>query len=431
MSVIYGNPIITSGGGVKLNIDYGSTPPSDTSKLWVPLSGKPDKVECTPVIQFGDNTIEKFSSTIPDAQHFLPGIIVRGDYLYVVGGASATYYGYGSSAITKINLKTGEQLTLSATLPRKMQYQFCAEVKGKLYLLGGNTDTNSTATTSVYVFDPSSEAISEATPLSIGMRVFSNLPMKNCPVIGTKIYILGFINISGNNNFNIYTYDTETGTTEDTGIRIKAIASGAAAVGNVIYAFNGNTGSEYYAKWCKYDTISNTVTEGSGFVYDGTTAVSIGKYIYLFLGHYGSYQNIIQRFDTTTETVETLAVTTSVKTAARVICTYGHDIYVAAGNRSSSTFNNTIEKFSTNSPLTKNHLFLQEDYGTDGLWSALKSKDTDLKVKVINAYLGDNNNIAQLTNAYLYDTASNQWKSLSGESYVADMQNALNILGVT
>ncbi len=87
-------------------------------------------------------------------------------------------------------------------------------------------------------------------------------------------------------------------------------------------------------------------------------------------------------------------------------------------------------KFVVETPLTNNHLFLQEDYGYDGLWSALKSKDTDLKVKVINAYLGDSNNIAQLTNAYLYDTASNQWKSLSGESYVADMQNALNILGV-
>lgn len=88
-------------------------------------------------------------------------------------------------------------------------------------------------------------------------------------------------------------------------------------------------------------------------------------------------------------------------------------------------------KFVVETPLTNNHLFLQEDYGYDGLWSALKSKDTDLKVKVINAYLGDSNNIAQLTNAYLYDSKGLKWKSLLGESYVADMQNALNILGVT
>lgn len=61
----------------------------------------------------------------------------------------------------------------------------------------------------------------------------------------------------------------------------------------------------------------------------------------------------------------------------------------------------------------------------------LSPNPANINQKVINAYLGDSNNIAQLTNAYLYDTASSQWKSLSGESYVADMQNALNILGVT
>ena len=109
---------------------------------------------------------------------------------------------------------------------------------------------------------------------------------------------------------------------------------------------------------------------------------------------------------------------------------YNGKIYllnVASSNRKTV---NIIQSLTITSPLTSNHLFLQEDYGYDGLWTALKSKDTDLKVKVINAYLGDSNNIAQLTNAYLYDSKDLKWKSLSGESYVADMQNALNILGV-
>lgn len=61
------------------------------------------------------------------------------------------------------------------------------------------------------------------------------------------------------------------------------------------------------------------------------------------------------------------------------------------------------------------------------LTDALAANFGDASVDEWWDYDGD---IAQLTNAYLYDTASNQWKSLSGESYVADMQNALNILGV-
>lgn len=57
MSVIYGNPIITNGGGTKLNIDYGATPPTDTTKLWVPLAKKPGAVECSPVLKYGRNYI--------------------------------------------------------------------------------------------------------------------------------------------------------------------------------------------------------------------------------------------------------------------------------------------------------------------------------------------------------------------------------------
>ena len=41
---ILGNPITLGGGGVDLNIDFGSTPPVDTSKLWVPLANKPIRI---------------------------------------------------------------------------------------------------------------------------------------------------------------------------------------------------------------------------------------------------------------------------------------------------------------------------------------------------------------------------------------------------
>ena len=108
----------------------------------------------------------------------------------------------------------------------------------------------------------------------------------------------------------------------------------------------------------------------------------------------------------------------------------GLNAYFIGGIGAYGSNSKQLQKFSFETALTSNHLFLQEDYGYDGLWTALKSKDTDFKVKVINAYLGDSSNIAQLTNAYLYDSKDLKWKSLSGESYVADMQKALNILGV-
>lgn len=44
MSAIVGKGIAAGGGGGELNIAYGLTPPSDTSKLWVRIADKPSEV---------------------------------------------------------------------------------------------------------------------------------------------------------------------------------------------------------------------------------------------------------------------------------------------------------------------------------------------------------------------------------------------------
>ena len=44
---------------------------------------------------------------------------------------------------------------------------------------------------------------------------------------------------------------------------------------------------------------------------------------------------------------------------------------------------------------------------------------------------GNSDGYAEKVTARLYDAESQSWKSLDGVSYTADMQNALNILGVT
>lgn len=51
---ILGNPITLGGGGADLNIDFGATPPADTSKLWVPLSTKPSNISLQTGVDVGD-----------------------------------------------------------------------------------------------------------------------------------------------------------------------------------------------------------------------------------------------------------------------------------------------------------------------------------------------------------------------------------------
>ena len=60
----------------------------------------------------------------------------------------------------------------------------------------------------------------------------------------------------------------------------------------------------------------------------------------------------------------------------------------------------------------------------------LSDKKNAIYISPLSVYIGNSNNIAEQVDAYLYDAETSQWKSLSGESYVADMLNALNVLGV-
>lgn len=426
MSVIYGNPIITN-GGVKLNIDYGATPPTDTTKLWVPLAKKPSAVECSPVLAFGENTISLENWMLPKDVALYPNPIVYGDYIYLVGGGQYQYFGSGSNKIFKVNLKTNQATEISTKLPKQLHYSFCAEANGKLYILGGNSAQSNTALPDVYVFDPATETVTTKTSLSVGIKMNSNNPFKHGFYHDGLIYIVGYTTGDSTNNLKVLSYNTANGSTT-IGASVPAVGSACSLVGSKIYCFGGQAYSNMYT----YDIPTRTVKSDGypGYPYIYVDCASIGKYIYLFTGWYESALNVIQRFDTETNALEQLSVTMKNKLGWRTVCKYGLDIYILGGKSQSGNPTLEVEKFSASSPLTNNHLFLQEDYGYDGLWTALKSKDTDLKVKVINAYLGDNNNIAQLTNAYLYDSKDLKWKSLSGESYVADMQNALNILGV-
>ena len=60
---ILGNPITLGGGGAKLNIDFGTTPPSDTSKLWVPLNNKPSNISLQTGVDVGDFAVKNISIT--------------------------------------------------------------------------------------------------------------------------------------------------------------------------------------------------------------------------------------------------------------------------------------------------------------------------------------------------------------------------------
>ena len=84
MSTILGNPITLGGGGAKLNIDFGTTPPSDTSKLWVPLANKPDAIECSPVLNYGSEIYSGVVGSLNTNTYNQPSCCYLNGKIYVI-----------------------------------------------------------------------------------------------------------------------------------------------------------------------------------------------------------------------------------------------------------------------------------------------------------------------------------------------------------
>ena len=436
MSVIYGNPIVTSGGGVKLNIDYGANPPSDTTKLWVPLATKPSAVECSPVLEYGSETITSYGS-IGTLTSPAPGYqnCLVGDWIYFLGpflyDAKNTYI---SKEIRRYNVKTLEletvQVVNASTVQSYGYQQMCGcAANGVVCFFGGVYHEGDWSQSSrIFCYDTNTKEYTEISSLSLS-------PTSNysCCAVGDKIFLFGGYNYPASQySQTAYVFDTVSKTLQPISSN-PGDGCSCCAVGGKIYTIGGRT--TYNEVWgldtTKLTWEKKNVTVPNNYT-ELTPSVAFGNKIYLFGNSVSSNTTSLKVTVYDTETDTFTETGKSMNGGANGTC-FGSDglnVYFIGGIGKYNTNSKQLQKFSFETPLTSNHLFLQEDYGYDGLWTALKSKDTDFKVKVINAYLGDSNNIAQLTNAYLYDSKDLKWKSLSGESYVADMQNALNILGV-
>lgn len=433
MSTIIGNPITLGGGGTKLNIDYGQTPPSDTTKLWVPLTTKPSAVECSPTISFGSEVFATEQGSFDGAlyaeaqQNNIVGTKIYqycGDY----GGLSLQNSVYWYDYATK---QTGSSVISGATVKKNQNTSI--SVGDKIYSFGGMT-SNNTAYNKVDVYDTTTNTFSIPAQYPNSLCIGASCAYKD-----GKIYIVGGYSGMPSIVRQIQVFNVSTNRFE-AAVSIGgmyAVHCSSIFVGDNLYVIGGNTSSDntnsHVLKININDGSLEHILQLSRNIYAPVVACFDNRHIYVLGGPpTGSVSYPSYKIDTVTNTYEQLSGNFSAYSFGAAYGIIGNKVYVLGGGPSYNLAPTarTVRSFTAQSDLTNNHLFLQEDYGYDFLWSAIKSKDADLKVKVINAYLGDSNNIAQLTNAYLYDSKDLKWKSLSGESYVADMQNALNILGV-
>lgn len=435
MSAIVGKGIISAGGGGELNIAYGLTPPSDTSKLWVRVADEPNSVTVQAVIPFGNEAVTAYGVSTPNYTN-LQGLAYCNGLLYLFSGYDVYVYEKGSWS---------KFLTLSSNTA-KVHYTAPSVVIGKkIFRLFGHSDGNGPRKVASSVYSIQQILIIDTETKTYSEVVVSGISglcqLGNAVVVGKKIYFTAGQNgSSGTSGYigssHIYEIDsddpstaTDIGYFSTTSADMRG-ASVVAAGGKLYTKRAGSTaeGSVPYTDWIEVFDLEtkilsrNRVTISKGGVSSCfMPGINIGKYIYWFGG---TVRNQIPTDLSNTHQVD-YAQRYNIETGEFDFVTVGSHIGVSINSVMLTNTELLFTKYGGNAPLYKftgayelenGKLFIQESL-FDNIWQAVKVKDGALSIGVNGVYIGGTDGYAQAKDAYLYDTTQQKWISLDGTPF--------------
>lgn len=436
---ILGNPITLGGGGADLNIDFGSTPPVDTSKLWVPLAKKPDKTSIISYFDGQTGNLQSIGSFSPESGAGYGSLTPRmvGDELWVVRVNTFTS-SVERTVIAKFNLKTKQFVeTLTAY---NIGYMGCGIVKvgDKIYSLNTRYSSGGYAYTEdkMCIIDPTTGRYSRTSLSILGITQYA---YTSAVTDGKYIYALGGSSSDNNSVDKIFVIDPELlkiTKTFNFGVSLYNASSIIYYNGFAYFAYN-NTPTVAQCKTC-IKRINLTTFEHSDIYQNGTDMLSSylwsltndGETAFLAWANWGNassstnYSSKTLRFNLLDTNINPVVV------SEQKPGNYGGRLFQEAylGNIY-SCLNDTLYTIPYKRDLASGDLAITADVSRDGI-DILADKNNSIFINPISVYLGDENSVAQKVDAYLYDNADGKWKTLDGVSYTADMLNALNIMGV-
>lgn len=371
-----------SSGGAELNISYGETEPTDTSKLWI-KANEPQSI--------------KFSKDI-DGVNSLRAIGALNDYnmccarvgtkIYIFGGSIS-----GGTQIRMFDTETETLTTLSATFSTSVTNAGCASVGSKIYIFGGWR--NNSYSDAVSVFDTETEILST---LSVTIPVA--LEYTRCVTVDNNVYLMGGVD-SGSHAAKSYVFDTITETFKSTSVSVNFCKSAVARYGDYIYAFgwyDPRYGDRY--NWIyKVDIVSERATKLSTVLpvnNAGMDCAIIGNMIYLIGGDWSADVYV---FDVLTETITKLDITLPDKAGDSCCCAVGNNIYSFGGNNLKS-----VRKFSVTHQLENGDI--EVITAPQNFFKLINTSAADVEIGVDRVLIGNSSNEAENCEAYLYKNAT-------------------------
>lgn len=425
MSTIYGNPLLLGGGGVKLNIDYGTNPPSDTTKLWVP-SGKPTNLDIEYSTNYGDGYSEWLTTPVLSMRQYYAGCFTYQDKMYLAGGYNGTS---NLSQITEFDPVAGTVTNFGNYYQFSNASCIMDTQNGILYTFGNFSN--------IYKYDFNTKEYSIKTPT--GSYYSSQNP--GLAIVEGDIYIFPSANTTSIYKYNIATnVMTKLTSSMPTAIPWKCVYPGN---GDYIYCY-GVSGAYLYSVPFNFRTgkVANISSSGGGLPPSGIRvigAVCLNNVAYVVVtGYATNTSNTMYNFSGNIFTSELKGANSTVNLTSNDIgipalpgtsgnsawiqsgCVglIGTEIYIMGIYNSTTTNMTKICKVVINTALNKDNMRIQTATEIGKYpWLAINENDTKLKVSLNAVYKGNADNIAKQTDAYLY--INDKWQTLTGKQFYA------------
>lgn len=394
------------GGDASLNIAYGDTAPTDTSKLWV-KTAEPNKIhvgydfptqEVATIAEGGgvNFDITKLSTILPKKIEAC-GVAKVDTNIYIMGGYNRDIYNNisYSNTIYKYDIVTDTMTELPAKLPQGLSDLAVASVGDKIYTFGGRANGSSGGSLLTCCFDTLSGTISQGTALS-NMKTYSAVAC----AVGTDIFVFGG-SISGVKSSYIYKYDTTNHTvTQKTSLPTGTSNMGAIAVGTDIYVYGGSTSAGTTNTIYRYDTVGNTIETLSMVlpISDWIFASCVTNNCIYALG---SYHRIVS-FDIASHTTSIIYEGDGVTFGYGAIG-FGNRFYTFGG-----LFNNTPPSLDSiynielqNIPIENGTLVILQSKNKN-TFALINTNTTRVEIGVDSVYKGNSENIGEKVETALY-----------------------------
>ena len=391
----FASEILSIQGGGSLNVAYGTTPPSDKTKIWLQCA-EPSGVEVKDKLSYNDTLkLSLYDDTQTLAVNpFYSAIAMKDNYIYIVGGLNKT----ASNEIYRYNIDN-KKIELFLTLEKKLQ-NHCATIWREFLCIFGGVDENGTSNTTWYRVDltngtiygtPNMTHFNEGTALTIKDEIYL--------ITQTTIYKITALTLDVVNSMSTPTSMLSNQAVSDRE-RYIYIAS--------IYD-NGIKGNVY-----KIDTQTMTYTTlrrlpiptySSGLAY-------FNNKLYIFGGvdHTGNSSTVRILDVENNSFIEATEFNSIFKASGRMFyCQNENECYV--GNIKN------IYKLSYGNPLNQNNAIITTNtINTDNALPLINTEKLKLNSNIASAYLGNANNLAEKVNAYYWNGST--WKGINCEDYV-------------